>query len=302
VRAVVEVLWQVLAPIFLTTGTGYLLARKLGVRPQGLSRAAFYVFSPCLLFDKFSNTTLSPTDLGRVALFTLLVMAGSGAIGWVICAVAGYSRPATMAFVLCVIAGNTGNYGLPANQFAFGEAALEPAVVYYAVSTLVLSTVGVYLVARGKRTASAALRNLLSVPLTYAGLAGLLVWALNITPPAPIARAAALAGQGAIPVMLVLLGIQLADVRLRSDIGRISLASATKLVAGPILGVLLAQILGLSGVARQAAILEASMPTAVMATVLSTEYESEPQFTAGVVLLSTLASLATVSIVLALLR
>ncbi|MEZ4771150.1 MAG: AEC family transporter [Caldilineales bacterium] len=301
-HAAVDVLWQVLTPIFLTAGAGYLLARKLGVQPRGLSRAAFYIFSPCLLFDKFSKTALSPTDLTRIALFAMLVIAGSGLVAWMICAAAGYDRPATMAFVLCVIAGNTGNYGLPANQFAFGETALEPAVIYYAISTLVLSTVGVYLVASGRRQARQALRNALTVPLVYAGLAGLLVWALHLHVPVPIERATALAGQAAVPVMLILLGIQLAAVRLRSDIGRISLASATKLVVSPLLGVLFAQLLGLTGVVRQAAILESAMPTAVMATVLTTEYEAAPEFTAGTVLVSTLASIVTVSIVLAFLR
>lgn len=301
-RAAVDVLWQVLAPIFLASGAGYLLARRLGVRPQGLSRAAFYIFSPCLLFDKFSKTTLSPADLGRVALFALLVIGGSGLIAWVLCAALRYDRPATMAFVLCVIAGNTGNYGLPANQFAFGEAALEPAVIYFAISTLVLSTAGVYLVARGRQSARGALRNLLTVPLTYAGVGGLIVWGLGLPVPIPVERSVALAGQAAVPVMLVLLGIQLAGVQLRSDMRRISLAAATKLIAGPLLGALFAQVLGLTGVVRQAVILESAMPTAVMATVLATEYDAAPQFTAGTVLVSTLGSLATVTAVITLLR
>lgn len=297
-----EVLWQVLAPIFLTAGAGYLLARKLGVQPQGLSRAAFYIFSPCLLFDKFSKTALSPGDLGRIALFTVLVIAGSGVVAWIICALAGYGRPATMAFILCVIAGNTGNYGLPANQFAFGEVALDSAVIYYSISTLILSTVGVYLVAYGQRQARDAVRNVVTVPLVYAGLAGLLVWGLHIRVPLPIERATALAGQAAVPVMLILLGIQLAGVRLRDDLGRISLAAGTKLLVAPLLGVLFAQLLGLTGIVRQSLILESAMPTAVMATVLTTEYEAAPEFTAGTVLVSTLASFVTVSIVLAFLR
>lgn len=301
-RAAVDVLWQVLAPIFLTAGAGYVLARKLGVQPRGLSRVAFYIFSPCLLFDKFSKTALPPADLGRVALFALLVIGGSGVIAWIICVALRYDRPASMAFILCVIAGNTGNYGLPANQFAFGEAALEPAVIYYAISTLVLSTAGVYLVARGRSTARAALRNMFTAPLMYAGIAGLLVWALGLRVPVPVERATALAGQGAVPVMLILLGIQLAGVQLRNDLRRISLAAATRLVVGPLLGALLAQALGLTGVVRQAAILESAMPTAVMATVLATEYDAAPQFTAGAVLVSTLGSLVTVTAVIALLR
>ena len=167
---------------------------------------------------------------------------------------------------------------------------------------MVLSTVGVYLVARGRQQGRAALRNVLTVPLAYAGLLGLLVWATGIKVPIPIERSAALGGQAAVPVMLVLLGVQLADVRLRNDLGRISLAAATKLISGPLLGFALAGPLGLSGINRQAAILESSMPTAVMATVLATEYDAAPQFTAGVVMMSTLGSLITVTAVITLLK
>jgi hypothetical protein len=300
--AAVEVLWQVLTPIFLAAGAGYLLARRLNVRPDGLGKAAFYVFTPCLLFDKFSHSNLSADDLGRLALFTTLTIAGSGLIAWTLARLLHFDRVTGAAFVLCAIAGNTGNYGLPTNQFAFGDAALEPAVIYYAVSTLILSTVGVYVAASGRRTARQALRNVLSVPLVYAGMAGLLVWATGAPLPLPIERFAGLAGQAAIPVMLVILGMQLAGVRLRNDIGRVSVAAATKLLSGPLLGLFFASLLGLSGITRQAAIVEASVPTAVLAMVLATEYDTAPGFTASVVMVSTLASLVTMTLVLITLR
>jgi hypothetical protein len=300
--AAIEVLWQVLTPIFLTAGTGYLLARRLNVQPQGLGKAAFYVFTPCLLFDKFSHSNLSADDLGRLALFALLTIAGSGLIAWTLARLLHFDRVTGAAFVLCAIAGNTGNYGLPTNQFAFGDAALEPAVIYYAMSTLILSTVGIYVAASGRQTAGQALRNVLSVPLAYAGVAGLLVWATDVAVPLPIERFAGLAGQAAIPVMLVILGMQLAGVRLRDDIGRVSVAAATKLLSGPLLGLFFASLLGLSGITRQAAIVEASVPTAVLAMVLATEYDTAPRFTASVVMVSTLASLVTMTLVLIYLR
>jgi malate permease and related proteins len=300
--AVIDVLWQVLTPIFLTAGAGYLLARRLDVRPQALAKAAFYVFTPCLLFDKFSQSSLSADELGRLALFTVLTIAGSGLIAWMLARMFRFNRVMTAAFVLCAIAGNTGNYGLPANQFAFGDAALEPAVIYYAVSTLVLSTVGIYVAASGRQTARQALRNVLSVPLAYAGVAGLLVWATGIAVPPPVERFAGLAGQAAIPVMLIILGMQLAGVRLRDDLGRVTLVAVTKLVSGPLLGVFFAALLGLSGITRQAAIVEASVPTAVMAIVLATEYDTAPRFTASVVMVSTLLSLVTMTLVLVYLR
>lgn len=302
IATIAEVIWQVLTPIFLIAAVGFVLARRAGLQPRGLSRATFFLFTPCLIFDRFSHTTLSASDLARLAAFVVLTIGGTTLLAWGLCRVLNYGRALTSAFLLVVLAGNTGNYGLPANQFAFGEAALEPAVIYFAISTLLLSTVGVYIAARGQRSPLMALRNALTVPLTYAGLAGLLVWATGFQVPLPIERGAALAGQAAVPVMLVLLGVQLSGVRLRDGLQPIGLAAITKVGAGAVLGFLLAGWLGLSGITRQAAILEASMPTAVMTTVLATEYDSEPQFTASVVLVSTLLSLVTVTLVVTYLR
>ena len=300
--AALTILWQVLAPIFLLAGAGYLLAKRLNVQSSGLAKAAFYVFSPCLLFDKFSHSSLSASELGRITLFAILTIAGSGLIAWLASKILRNNRLLGSAFVLTAIAGNTGNYGLPANQFAFGDAALEPAVVYYAISTLILSTLGIYVAASGRHSARAALRNVLRVPLAYAGVAGLLVWTLGFKPPLTIERFAGLAGQAAIPVMLIILGMQLADIHLREEWRLISLASAIKLLSGPVLGIVLAGLLGISGLTRQAVIVEASMPTAVMALVLATEYDTLPRFVAGVVLVSTLASLVTVTLLLTFLQ
>lgn len=294
----IEVLWQVIAPIFLAAGAGFVLARRLGLTARQLSRVAFYLFSPCLLFDRLSHTTLSAADLGQIALFATLAIAGSTLLGWIVARLMRYGRTQTLAFMLVVMAGNAGNYGLAANQFAFGVEALEPALVYFAISSLAISTVGVYLVARGRRTALEAARNVLGVPLFYASLAGLVVWALGLQLPVPVERSVSLLGQAAVPVMLVVLGMQLAAVHLRSDLGRISLAALTKLVGGALIGVALASLLSLSGITRQSAILQSAMPTAVMATVLAGEYDVEQEFTAGVVLVSTLASILTITAVL----
>jgi predicted permease len=59
-------------------------------------------------------------------------------------------------------------------------------------------------------------------------------------------------------------------------------------------------LLGLSGLARQVSIIEASMPTAVTTGVLATEFGSDTEFTTAVILVSTLASIVTLSVLLTL--
>jgi predicted permease len=49
-------------------------------------------------------------------------------------------------------------------------------------------------------------------------------------------------------------------------------------------------LFGLEGAARQAGILQSAMPSAVICTILASEYDVEPRFVNSVVFLSTLVS------------
>jgi predicted permease len=69
----------------------------------------------------------------------------------------------------------------------------------------------------------------------------------------------------------------------------------------PALAWVLAGVVGLSGLSRDVTVLESAMPTAVMATILATEFDSDPSFAALAVLLTTLLSLPTLTILLNLL-
>jgi predicted permease len=68
-----------------------------------------------------------------------------------------------------------------------------------------------------------------------------------------------------------------------------------RLLGGLGVGLLFASVFGLSGMAYNAGVLESSMPTAVMATILATEYEAEPAFVTTAVFVSTLLSPLTLT-------
>ena len=74
-----------------------------------------------------------------------------------------------------------------------------------------------------------------------------------------------------------------------------------RLVAAPIVVLPIALAFGLQGASFQAAITESAMPTAVMMTMVATEYNAEPAFVTMTVALTTLLSPLTITPVLALL-
>ena len=66
--------------------------------------------------------------------------------------------------------------------------------------------------------------------------------------------------------------------------------SALSLLVGPLVGIGLTLALGLTGLARQVAIVGASMPAAVITTVLALEFDLDPSFATGAVFVSTILS------------
>jgi hypothetical protein len=115
-------------------------------------------------------------------------------------------------------------------------------------------------------------------------------------------RAMETASRAAIPTMLVVLGMQLATLRFEwSQIRLISLSSALRLLVAPLVAAGMATLLGLTGLARQVAIIQSSVPTAVSASIIASQYDTEPDLVSGAVMLSSLASLVTLTVLLAML-
>jgi predicted permease len=82
----------------------------------------------------------------------------------------------------------------------------------------------------------------------------------------------------------------------------VGLAVGLRLIVSTLLGLLLAQVLGLDGAARQAGIIQTAMPVAVVTTILAVEFQTEPAFVTSVVFLSTILSPITLTPLIAFLR
>jgi predicted permease len=98
----------------------------------------------------------------------------------------------------------------------------------------------------------------------------------------------------------MLLGIQLRASPLLQGQAVIWRSSFIRLVAAPILALLLCIWLAVGGVERVVLILQAAMPTAVMGAVLATEYDTAPHLVAAVIFMTTILSMGTLSVVLGL--
>ncbi len=269
---------------------------------RSVTRIAFYILSPCLVFVSLYQTQLSGEEFGRLALFTLLAIAGLGLAAFLFGKLIGLSRHALAGLIIINMFGNGGNYGLPLTAFAFGDAAMARAVVYYVVSTVLVYSVGIVVASSGRAGLRQSLIGVFKVPVVYGVVLAIALRLLNLQLPVTLFRAVQLLSNAALPVMLVVLGLQLAQVKRPDNLRVVTLASIFQLLSGPALGLLLAWLVGLSGPARQAAVSEASRPTAVITTILAVEYDIDPIFVTGTVLVTTLLSPLTLTPLIAFLQ
>jgi len=291
-----------LLPIFLVAGVGYTAGKWLKVEARTISRIVFYIFSPCLLFDLLVNNQFNYGDILRMVGFAIAAILTVTAITWLLGRLINLERKMLAAVLLCTLTINAGNYGLSLNLFAFGEKALAHASLFFILSAIITYTLGTTIASMGKASLADSLRSLLKIPAAYVVPLALIFIYRGWELPVPLSRSISLLSGAAIPGMLLVLGLQLQKVRRAENLRVLFLATGMRLLGGLGVGLLLAPLFGLEGMAYKAGVLESSMPTAVLSTILATEFEIEPAFVTTAVFTSTLLSPLTLTPLLAILN
>jgi len=268
-----SILVNIIAPIVLVAAVGYLLAKKMNIEARPLSRTMLYFFTPALVFSSMYHADLN-SEYISIGVFACVITGLMILVSWAIARVMRYDRLTSSGFMLGVLFVNAGNYGLPLILFAYG----------------------------GRASARDALLNVFKLPLVYAVFLGLVFNLARITIPEFLLKSVDLAKDGAIPTMLVILGIELARATIGNDRLAITLATVTKLLIVPMVAFPLAAVMGLTGVTRAVCIIEASMPTAVMASIVAVEFDARPQLVTSIIFATTLASIVTLTMLLGILK
>ncbi len=271
---------------------------RIVTEQRPLARLSLYFFSPALAFQSLSRSTVNAADFFSIALFAFLMVVIVGALAFSIARLFKFDRLLTSAFLISILFVNAGNYGVPFNQFAFGTDGVARAAIYFTANSVMANTLAVYIASSGHSDMRKSLAAVLRMPVVYAAFFGLLFNVMHWTLPEPLARALELAAGAALPVMLVNLGLELARAKLSDYEWRVFLATGIKLLVTPLIALALASVLGMQGLTRSVSVIEASMPTAVMASLIATEFQARSDFVTSVVFLSTLGSTITLTLLL----
>jgi predicted permease len=290
---------DILVPVFALVVLGYAAGPRLGLDARTLARVAYFLLVPAYNFTILSAAKIEAAVAGRILLFTAAMEVAVALAGFAVGRLLRRSPRTIAAFVLVAVFPNVGNFGIPIVQFAFGTEALTVAVLYFVAINVLSFAIGVAAANWHHGSPVRAMGAVFRTPALLAVPPALAFNALHWSVPLALSRPLALLAGAMVPVMLVALGVQLAA----APIPRISvdmvMANAVRLVGGPALAALIAIPLGVSGLTRDAGILQASMPTAVFASIIAFEHDLLPSFVTATVLVSTLASIVTLAVVLA---
>jgi predicted permease len=259
-------------PVLLLGGAGSVLGKTLKIDPRPLGRVIFYILSPVLVFDLLTRNALPPDQIAFLAGYAAVGTLGMGGLAFLIGKLFRLDHGALIIVVLTSMCVNSGNFGLPLVSFTFGQQALAYASIFFVISSLILYTLGIIIASLGHLDLKAALLGLGKVPAIYAILLAMLFNQTGWILPEPLSRTLSLAANGAIPSMLILLGLELQGISWSRDLGTMSIPVFLRLVIGPIVGLGMAILFGLPNAARQAGVTVISGPSVETTTVLATEY------------------------------
>ena len=289
---------EVMLPVVVVAGMGALLGRFFPLDLDTIGKVGLYGFFPFLAYQSLVTTTVSAQTGLLLGLAYLTVTAAAAGLAWL--SAIGHPRRDRRGIVAGVVLGNNGNFGLPIALLALGGDGLDQSLVIFVWSMVVMFTVGPALLGDHTDLRGAA-RTVLMLPVLWGVAAGIVVRATGVVVPVGLSRGFELLAQGAIPIVLLALGAQIAATSGARPTPAVLLTAAVRLLACPVIAAGVGIAFGLRGTALGALVLASAMPTAVNAFMIAREYGSGADTQASVVAVSTLASVLTIPLVITLL-
>lgn len=312
--ALLDIFLSAILPIVLIAAVGFALGRAKDVDAEPLNTAVVYVLAPALVLH-----SLLATDLGGGTLLRLGAAVTAYTLGMVVLVellgrAAGLEDPALAALVLVATFPNAGNYGIPVSAFSFGTVGRSTAVLYIAVQSVLIYTVGVYIASRSGGSAGlGAVKRVFKIPLIYAVVVALFMRWVGVVPAldSTTMETLGLVGNASIPVMLLILGIQLSGTDFGAALPAVGAASALKLGVAPVVAVGIALVMGVeNATVARTFVLECAMPAAVTPLILLIEFAGDvevggvtaPEFVSTVVAVTTVISVPLLTVLISVLE
>ncbi|NNN31658.1 AEC family transporter [Streptomyces sp. S3(2020)] len=297
------------AVIAVVIAVGYLIGRRGYLGDNGrevLTKLAFHVASPALLFTTLAGADLSVVFSSRLVVTALSTAAMAGvfiAVG----AVRGWGVGRTTIGALCSSYVNSGNLGIPIAVYVLGDASLVAPVLLFQLLLLTPVALTVLdLAARdGKDPLWLRLLTPLRNPIAVGSLAGVAVSATGLHIPSAVMDPVTLIGNMSVPAVLLAFGISLCGSTMPGrgpDRQLVLLSVALKSVGQPVAAWALAVgVFGLRGHQLLDVVVTSALPAAQNLYTYASSYRVGERLARDSILVSTVLAVPVLVVVAALL-
>lgn len=295
-------------PVFALVACGVLAGRFRLINPgssEALNRFVYAFALPAMLFIAVYRGSLDELlGSGSFLLGVVLATFGTALAGFLLSRYAGRATPAESVMrALNASFANTGYLGIPLVSVAYGERAALPAALATVATNIVSFAVAIVCLEllanpRGGGVGR-ALAGVARSPLIWPIALAIAVVATGVKIPLPVERFASLLAAAAGPCALFAIGLFVSQLSIREGFRASWPTSALKLVLHPALMAALAySLLAVDPLWAKVAVVCASLPLGATAFVLAQRYRILEAETSTGAVLSTAASVLTVSAVM----
>ena len=281
----------VIAPVFIIAGLGYFwVKRELPFDNATISSLVMYVGSPCLIYSALTSNAAETAALGTMGASAFLVILMSLIFSWVFLKIVGWKLT---TYLPALIHPNCGNMGLPLVLLAFGQEGLALGMAYFFVNSISQYTLGMAI-----SSGQFDIRQLMKQPIIWAVIFVLTVILGDFQMPKWFNSTTSILAGLTIPAMLIMLGTSLANLNIASLKETLTI-SFLRILLGLGLGLLVIEMLSLSGIMAGIVLLQSAMPSAVFNYIFADRFNRESDKVAAVILQSTLISALSLPLLVA---
>ena len=293
---------QQMALIFLLILTGFVLYRKQIISEHAskdLSALVVNICSPGLIivsmFEDLSSVSRdSVLFVGMIGICFFLFLSVLGLLFVKILKVSAQER---VSYILMTVFGNLGFIGIPVALAIIGPESMVYVIVFNFLFNVYIYTFGVMLLKKGTSGVKTSFRDMLS-PGLIACMAAFCIYWFDIQLPEAVETAAGYYGNACTLLSMLVIGISMADMKVKSVLKntRLMLFTLLRFAVFPILLALLLKPLLPDFVMRATIVLMAALPVGNLSAMLCNQYGKYSRIIAEGIIVTTLLSVVTITI------
>ena len=291
--------------IVIMIGLGYFLKRIDFLSESDIdpfNKIVMYILMPCMIFHAIYAADLS--QLPRLGMLPFIILASSfvtGIVSYFILKQLKLDDVTLWSVLVTVMIANTAFMGYPVTLGIYGNDGFLRAIFCDMATLTTFLLLSFVLILKFGGTVKTAVRKIALFPPLWAVILGLIFNLLGIPIGPVLDNTVNYLGQGAIPLIMIALGLSINFDALSRSRSMIVFTSIMKLALFPFVAFLIVSWLGLVNLEHSVTIVEAAMPSGMMSLLLAITYRLDYELTSDCILINTVISLITLPVIIMLL-